>query len=53
MQGVLSGGLPLRPGLNLEAADGPHYMQLAVTLCPCKVLKNVMSCKARGDLQTA
>lgn len=45
VQGVLSGTLPLRSGLNLDAADGPHYMQLAATLHPCKVLKNVTSCK--------
>lgn len=51
--GVLSGTLPLRSGLNLDAADGPHYMWLAATLHPCKVLKNVISCKARRDLQTA
>lgn len=32
LQGVFSGTLPLRPGLNLDATDGPLYMQFSSTL---------------------
>lgn len=53
VQGVWSGALPLRPVLTFDATDGPHYTQLSATLCPCKLSVNVISCKARGDLQTA
>jgi len=53
LQGVFSGTLPLRPGLNLDATDGPLYMQFSSTLHPCKLLENDISCKARGNLKTA